>query len=421
MEGFSLGLGQAGSLLGNRPFRRLLMAQFCAVAAAYALSLASIVRVEEHTHSSVQTALVILAAILPAVLGSLVAGPVVDRLGWVRALVTSNLAQGLVALGFWGAALLLPSEQTLPALMVTNAALALLIQFAIPAEMALLPDVAGPEHLMPANSLLQLSLLAAEGLGVIILSPLLIKMAGVPAVGLAGALLCFSAVALVVPLFRFEAPSDSTREQRRFDAKAWLTDLQTGWRAILHDRFLLVVVLEATLAAALLLVLLSVTPGLITRHLGLAVEDASFLLLVPGGLGFLLGAILVSRWERLLSRQGWIVAGLIGVGLGIVWLAAVSAGPGRLWLVLPLAFGIGLFLALVVIPARTVLQERSPASLRGRVIATQLALANAVAVLPLLMGSTVADQVGIRPVMVALGLLTLGAATVGLLATRQKR
>ncbi len=40
MEGFSLEIGEARSLLKNRPFRRLWAAQFCAVAAVYGLSLA---------------------------------------------------------------------------------------------------------------------------------------------------------------------------------------------------------------------------------------------------------------------------------------------------------------------------------------------------------------------------------------------
>jgi MFS family permease len=58
------------------------------------------------------------------------------------------------------------------------------------------------------------------------------------------------------------------------------------------------------------------------------------------------------------------------------------------------------------------LQERPPANVRGRVIAAQLALANAAAILPLLLGGSLADRLGIRPVMGALGLLALCAGIV---------
>jgi predicted MFS family arabinose efflux permease len=143
------------------------------------------------------------------------------------------------------------------------------------------------------------------------------------------------------------------------------------------------------------------------------VEDAPFLIL-PGGLGFVLGSYLVGRWERWLNRLAWIGVGLTGLGGTLALLSLVSSEAGRLWLILPLIFGVGLMLALVIIPARTVLQERPPASLRGRVIAAQLALANAVAVFPLLLGGVLADSLGIRPVMGLLSLLALGAGAAGL-------
>ena len=99
---------------------------------------------------------------------------------------------------------------------------------------------------------------------------------------------------------------------------------------------------------------------------------------------------------------------------------SLLSGQGeRWWLSLLPIFGIGMALALVIVSARVVLQERPPAAMRGRVIAAQLALANAVAVLPLLLGGSLADRVGIRPVMSLLGLLALGAGVIGLRYMRE--
>ena len=61
-----------------------------------------------------------------------------------------------------------------------------------------------------------------------------------------------------------------------------------------------------------------------------------------------------------------------------------------------------------------ILEERPPAEMRGRVIAAQLALANAVAIVPLLLGGALADQVGIQPVMAILAVLALLAGAAGL-------
>jgi predicted MFS family arabinose efflux permease len=197
-----------------------------------------------------------------------------------------------------------------------------------------------------------------------------------------------------------------------------VADLQGGWRTISQDHLLTVVAVQATVAATLLLVLLSLFPGLLSRHFGLAVENAPPMLLL-GGLGFVFGSFLMSRWDRWLARPAWISIGLTGLGISIILLSLLSGQRGRVWLILLPIFGIGMTLALVIVSARVVLQERPPAVMRGRVIAAQLALANAVAVLPLLLGGSLADQVGIRPVMSLLGLLALGAGAIGLRLMRK--
>jgi MFS family permease len=171
-------------------------------------------------------------------------------------------------------------------------------------------------------------------------------------------------------------------------------------------------------AAALLLILAALIPGLASRGLGIGAENVPFMLL-PGGLGFVLGLVVVNRWEDRLGRLAWIGGGLVGMGLGIGLLAAASGMPPLLGLILASFVIIGLGLAMALIPARTVLQERPPAEVRGRVISAQLALGNAAAVLPLLLGGNLADQIGIQPVLILLALLALAAGAGGLLTARR--
>jgi MFS family permease len=417
MDLASLKTAGNAALFKNRSFLSLWIAQAAAIAAIYGLGLAGAVLVEERTHSSAQTSLVILSAILPAFLGSLVAGPVVDRFGRKRVLVASLLARGTAALAFWIGAATLPPALAVALVSAAMVAGTAFTQFATPSELAMLPDLVEHESLVPANALLQLGTLAAEGLGIVVLSPLLVKLAGPPSVGLLGAVLCLLAVCLVSGL----PPDPALPERRRGPGSLWKglrQDFQAGWIAISRDRLLRLVAIQATVAATLLLILLSLLPGLLSRHLGLAVENAP-LLLLPGGLGFLLGAALLSRWEEALSRPAWIGAGLTGFGLSVGLLAALN-WEGRLWLILPLVLGLGVALALAIISARVVLQERPPAAMRGRVIAAQLALANAAAVIPLLLGGSLADRLGIQPVMGALALLAVCAGIAGLLHARPR-
>jgi MFS family permease len=380
------------------------MAQFLALSATYGLGLAGAVFVEEQTQSTAQTSLVIISAIVPAFLGSLVAGPVVDRWGRKRTLVASLVARALAALAFWAGLLLLPPGPAIIMVYAATVSGTAFTQFATPSELSMLPDLVKHENLVPANALLQLSGLAAEGLGIVILSPLLIKLSGPPAVGLMSTIFCVFAFLLVTGLPRDTASS----EQPEGTGSLWRDlrdDFQTGLQTITQDRLLRLVAIQATVAATLLLVLLSLVPGLVSRHLGIASENMPYVLL-PGGLGFVLGAVILSRSEATLSKPAWIATGLTGFGVSVALLALVSE-QGRLWLVLPLILGLGVGLALVIITARVVLQERPPAEVRGRVIAAQLALANAAALLPLVLGGSLADRLGIRPVMGIVGLLAL--------------
>ncbi len=457
--------------LAGRFFRRLWASQFATVTMVYGLSLAGVAFLEEQTGSSAGTGLVILSSILPAFLGSLVAGAVVDRFGRRPTLLVAHFARALLAVGFWAVTRFLPAGAALAGIVAVNLFTAAFGQFAFPAELSLVPDLFSAEIVPRANAILQFGMLLGEGLGVIFLTPLLIRLFGVPAVGLSGAVLCLAALLLVLGLpadGRLRPPpappmrgggldksrspgasgldksrSPGAREESGRPRLRW-EDLKEGWKTIAADPLLRLVVLQATVGATLLLVLLSLLPGLATRHLGIAVADAPFLIL-PGGLAFVATAILVSRRQAWLSPPAWIAAGLLVLGAGTVLLGFSAAGDtdpalrvaqdpalrvaqdpagstsGGIAVALPFALlrtlagitAIGLGLGAVVIPARVVLQQRPPPDLRARVIAGQLTLANAAAVIPLLVGGSLADRLGLGEVMMGLGVVALLAGLAG--------
>jgi MFS family permease len=478
----------------GRLFRRLWASQFATVTMVYGMSLAGVAYLELQTGSSAGTGLVILSSILPAFLASLVAGAVVDRFGRRPTLLVSHLSRAFLAIGFWAGTRFLSPGAALAAIALFNVGTASFGQFAFPAELSLVPDLVPRERVPRANAILQFGMLLGEGLGIILLAPLLIRLWGVPAVGLSGALLCLTAMLLVFGLPKDdlrrtsrsasssprrgsrtlqhrpspangaatspgEMETETVEGQSQEDRKrlTW-ADLKAGWQTIAADALLRLVVLQLTVGATLLLVLLSLVPGLANRHLDVAVVDAPFLIL-PGGLAFVIAATLVSRVRStrlpfpgpggptgivartlqeedpvhrggapfgraqrdrggdhspsLLELPAWIAAGLLVVGFGTVLLGMSAVWETGLAVALLGITAIGLGLGAVVIPGRTILQQRPPRDLRARVIAGQLTLANATAVIPLLLGGTLADRLGLGPVMIAVGILAALAGLAG--------
>lgn len=392
------------------PLFRLVSAHLGATAAVFSVNVAGLAWVEEHTQSSAYAGLSLFSSIGPALLSSLVAGAVVDGFGRARLLRVGHLGRGVAALVFWLGTTSFPQSWILASIFVSNAGLAFLTQFAESAELSLLPDLVARERLLRANSLLQIGHLSGQGAGVIVLAPLVIHLLGAPATGLLGALLCVLALALAVRLPE-DASSVGRIREKWAGWRAFWADLRTGWRTIVGDHRLAVAVVQTTVAAAILLVLVSLLPGVVARQWDLPVENAPFVIL-PGGAGYVLGMILVSRWERLLNRHAWISTGLFGAGMAVTIVGFLSELEGKPAFVLSLGaiLLVGVGLALVIIPGRAVLQEHPPAGIRGRVIAAYFALANATSAVPLILGGALADEFGFTPVIVALGLVAIGVS-----------
>ena len=74
------------------------------------------------------------------------------------------------------------------------------------------------------------------------------------------------------------------------------------------------------------------------------------------------------------------------------------------------AFPLGFSYALLNAPAQTVLHERAPAEMRGRIFTTQIVSANFFSLLPLLLIGVITDLVGISWVLMILALLVSGAS-----------
>ena len=416
------------TVLNNRHFLFLWGAQILSQTAMNGIHFTQMVLIEELTQSSAQLGIVILAWSLPAVLFSAVAGVVVDRFPNKWILVTSNGLRILTASSYLLVLRTLGGYSLLLAIYTITFIASAIGQFFSPAEAATIPLLVNHQHLLAANSLFSLTLTASAAVGLIFLAPLGIKLLGVEG-SFAAIAIIYTGAAILVALLPKDNPCPSRNSYARSAIRRALAEVQEGWQFVGSHRPVLAALLRVTLIATLALIMAMLVPGFAARVLGMNPEDAVYIF-APAGVGLVLATYLVGRFGYLVRREILINMGLGTMVLTLIALGLVSRGHRILSVplfeaypqatvslttaVMVLTAFLGFSIALINIPAQTILQERTPLQVRGRVFAVQFLVANLVGLPPTLFIGTLADRIGIPRVIL---LVAGGVAVTGGLGT----
>jgi len=156
-------------------------------------------------------------------------------------------------------------------------------------------------------------------------------------------------------------------------------------------------------------------PGFATQVLGLTERDFVVVVL-PLGLGLVMGILVLNVYGRLFSRRRGIEAGMIALGVTLLALSiaqpitsTLSLGPvvSLLSVVIVVAFAAGIGYAFVAVPAQTQLQEELPPTVRGRVFGVLNMLVSIASFLPIIIVGPIADAVGTSLVVQASAVVVL--------------
>lgn len=410
-------------VLRNRNFLKLWIAQILSLVALQSLLLLALILIEQVAKSGLQTAGAIVAFSLPAVIFGPIAGVVLDRVSKKSILVISNAlrvaSQAVLAL----VAYLGLNRAIDPALFVTVVYITIFVtsaigQFFSPAEGSTIPLVVGRNDLLAANSLFTLTIVAMQVVALVLFVPIAVKSIGL--FGTFVSLVFFYAAATCLLMF---LPHDRVVARARGHgesaARRGWREIGEGWAYVIYHKLLLVAVLQFALVFTIVSVLGEMAPGYASRVLGMQTEDAVFVF-SPAGLGLILASLFIVRVGPRLPRFVLPLAGMVLMGVGLLGLGGLGlAGKSAatttfslgsfhlsalylIGIVSPLA-GIGL--ALVLIPAQTVIQEQATDQIRGRVLTVQLTLANAISIPLLVAAGGLADLFGISQIVLGLGFI----------------
>src|SRR5437762_3004559 len=163
--------GSFRSVLKNRSFLLLWLAQLLSQIVFNAANYGVIANVTAVTHSTLLVGLAIVSFTLPAVPFSLLAGVYVDYLDKRLVLWASNALRA-VATGLIVLALLLNPHSVIP-LFFLAFAISLITQFFMPAEASAIPLLVSRNDLVPALSLFNITLTLAQALGFLVVGGLI--------------------------------------------------------------------------------------------------------------------------------------------------------------------------------------------------------------------------------------------------------
>ncbi len=411
-------------VLKNRNFLALWLAQVFSNTSLNGSFFLQLILIEQVTGSSAQLGAVILAFSLPAVLLSALAGMIVDRVSKKTILLWSNVLRVVTGVALAIVAALLPGNKLgegffLAAIYVLVFVASAIGQFFAPAEGSTIPLLVRSDNLLPANSLFTLTFTASQILGMVILAPLGVKTIGIIASFWVAAAMYLGAAICIVFIPR-DQPARTESVYSVSTVRQAFEEIREGWQFVIARRVILVALLQLALVSTVTMIMAELAPGFAKRVLGLQPEDATYVFW-PAGVGMLLASILIGRFGHRIPREILASLGMIGVAVGLAGLAWAGSGSdafgkplfvGRPELILTtsaivmlFSLIIGMTMAAINIPAQTVVQERSNDAVRGRVLAVQFTLSNALGIPPMLFIGNLADIYGIPRITFALAVL----------------
>jgi MFS family permease len=419
-------IARSRALLSDPRFRSLWLSQGIAQTAQNALLFALLVVVLDITGSSIHTSLLVLCFILPSIPLGFAVGVLLDRFDKRPVLILTNLVRAGACVLFYF------FHQDVWVVYTISIVVATAGLFFNPAVVALIPSMVPRDKLVPANSLYNFTLTVSQLVGIVFIAPVLLKSVGPDGMFIAGAMLYLAAAVFGAQVGSVHTPTDRRSLSESFTSMP--TEFRDSWRALSSDKIALLAISQLIVSSTLVLLFAILIP----RYMGEVLEvpaDSAALVFAPAGIGALVGLRFVPWFSRK-SKNHAVVVGLAGIAVCMALLALVepiaelwksapeALDPSRLLrvsllqaLVMLFAAPMGFFYALLNAPAQTVLHERAPADMRGRIFATQVISANFISLLPLLMVGVVTDLVGITPVLLmlslGLGVLAFVSHTVG--------
>ena len=365
------------------------------------------------TGSVLASALVFVAAFIPNLLISPIAGTFVDRWDHKEVLIVSDLLRAATVL-------------LIPMAIVTNVILVYPFVFLLttisiffrPARVAILPRIVRKDELITANSALWVGETMADVIG-FPLAGLFVAAIGsaLPvAFWLDSATYVASAVLLTGLIVRAPAETEASTSPavETGVGEGFFGEMRAGYRFLRSEPTLFANTIQASVAQLTVGVLTALMPTYALVVFGASQfgwEAVYTFIEASVGAGNLLGGFAIGLIGARLAKGRMISGGYLVWGV----LTIVFALTGNLGMVLGLALGSGIANMAFVIPSQALFQERTPPALMGRVVGFRFALVFGAMAIAMAVGGVLSEFIGVTYVIALFGLVSAVAGLAGFL------
>lgn len=406
------------SLLANPDFRLLWTSRLLSQTAQGALLYALLILVVDLSDAAIFTSLFVLCSNIPSIAFGLPGGIVADNVSRKFLLVTMN------AFRFMFMIFLVASEPGLAAVFAATLGIWTIHQFYSPAEASALAEIVPSHRYTGAQAMFNLALTISQGVGLVVVAPLLLLIDGPRLVFVFAGVLWLIAGALTTLLPALNAQADKLRREPR---RSLMESLGNGWRFVRGDRSTFEAIVSDVLVSVGMSALIVIIPFYLVNVLGTSQENTVFVF-APAALGLVVGLRAAPILARIIGDQmnalmGLVIFAVVVIGLGFVeqtydvltntfrlplqQITDALSIPSLTLVAMVLSIPAGFASSIVNVSARAILLRRSPANVRGQVIATQGLIGNLVGFIPTLLAGLAADLFGVQAVAVGIGVLII--------------
>jgi hypothetical protein len=293
-------------------------------------------------------------------------------------------------------------------------------QFSGPAEAAALPAVVPAEDFTAANSLNNLGGLVSQVAGLMIMPALFLKPVGPEALAIVCAAMYGVAAFNFLLIDGLGGPVSDVRMSIE-DARERFAE---AWHRLTLDSVAYISVVIVVLANTTGLIVATLLPRFASEVLKVSTENVIFVI-TPAVLGIWLALRFVRSMSGRVSPW-WSVGGSFAALIAGVMLCAFVTtfgdrlaawnlfglfdpgpfgdGSARILITMALAAALAFAFTFVNVVARSVVNERIPRDMQGRIFAAQSVLTNLASIPPILLTGLLADIIGLSPVFFFVGL-----------------